>query len=151
MSNEINVEEKILKCISVLKRKTKVQKSGGNCGQYTYSIYRYILDKYKESINIGILTDYEVEESDTELLGDVDIMHVYLKYGDKKFDETGIINDDYLDELSHREYDASNCLTYEFDMTNEVDKKLILKIISVNTNYTVDWNYFYDILEKNDI
>jgi hypothetical protein len=31
------------------------------------------------------------------------------------------------------------------------EEKKVLRIISANTNYNVDWNYFYDILKNNPL
>lgn len=150
MSNILNINDKILECIMVLNKKTKIKKSGGNCGQFAYAIHRYILDKYDYTIDIGVLTDSDANVPE-DLLGDYDIMHIFLMDGDNLYDDTGMIDYDYLFLFAHTHYKHEDVDTFHFDMEDIEDKKLLLRVISANTNYTMDWNFFYNILENNKV
>lgn len=133
----------ILSYFEKLKKLSSVDLGGGNCGQVAYAIM--MLLKYRGiNVDIGILTNAETEE---ELInGDPDVYHVYLISDNKKFDEMGEINDTYLLELAWDQYRNNNPNVFVFDMPDEQGK--IEKIIKFNTNYNMDWAYFYKLIKK---
>lgn len=128
-------------------QKTGKDLSGGNCGQTSLAVWRWIKETSNRTLNIGLICNGYVEKDD-ELVGDVDIYHVYLvdKYTGRKYDENGSINDDYLITLASEQYDDDEPSEFVFDMPSEADK--ITKIISVNTAWEVEWVEFYSFLKQ---
>jgi hypothetical protein len=127
--------------------KTGKDLSGGNCGQSALAVWRWIKETTDRTLNIGLICNRGVE-SDADLLGDVDIYHVYLvdRYTGKKYDETGSIDDDYLIDLAYEQYDENNPVQFIFDMPAEAEN--LTKIISRNTAWEVEWVEFYNFLKQ---
>jgi len=141
---ENNVADDIVKkCYNILLKNSKKELSGGNCGQVSYAISRFILDKFNTNSKIGVLTNVEDE---TDLLNEPDIYHIYTVFNNKKYDETGKINNNYLLNLALDQYGNYKPVEFVFNFPSEADK--LLKIISRETNYNENWNYFYDILKS---
>jgi hypothetical protein len=128
-------------------QKTGKDLSGGNCGQSALSVWRWIKETTDRTLNIGLICNGHII-NDAELLGDVDIYHVYLidRYTGRKYDENGSINDDYLIALASEQYNDDEPNEFVFDMPSEADK--ITKIISVNTDWEVEWVEFYSFLKQ---
>lgn len=138
-----NPEDIFIKCYNILSQYSRKELSGGNCGQVTFAIARFVFDKFKINSEIGLVTNGKTEE---QLLEEVDIYHVYNQINGQRIDETGKIDDDYLLNLVYDQYKDYNPEEYEFSFPAESSN--IIRIISYNTNYNTDWNYFYTILEK---
>jgi hypothetical protein len=87
-------------------------------------------------------------ESDADLLGEVDIYHVYLvdRYTGKKYDETGSIDDDYLIDLAYEQHGEDVPVQFIFDMPEEAEN--LTKIINRNTAWEVEWVEFYNFLKQ---
>lgn len=136
-------EEKILKLIEYLiKRKFKLD--GGNCGQFSLGLSRFLKDKLNIDTTIGLISNYD-GESDTGLLDEVEIYHVFLEYNNKMFDVTGEINDDNLAHLALTQYNDRDPVKWsKFKNTEE----LIRQIISTNTAWDMEWTDFYNELKK---
>jgi hypothetical protein len=136
-------EQKILSLIKYLvKRKFKLD--GGNCGQFTLGLSRFLKDKFIIDTTLGLISNFD-GDSDTELLGDVDIYHVFLEYNNKMFDVTGEIDDDDLGHLALNQYNNPDPVKWsKFKNTEE----LIRQIISINTAWDTEWTTFYKELEK---
>ena len=97
---------------------------------------RFLKDKnFAQDIDIGFMTD----ESSFEDLQNTDdyIFHVVLQIENKLFDATGKITNKKL--ISN--YDGNNLI-----LTNDLNKAL--RVISGNTDYTRDWNFYYSFFES---
>ena len=137
----------IVQLYKVLKQKSKKPLSGGNCGQSAYAIHRWIRDKKGVNTEIGILTN--AEDADELLNGEPDVYHVVVEFNGKPIDENGILSNQQLLDLAEDQYGNLYPEYYTYDMP--LEQKEVLRIISANTDYNVDWNYFYDVLEENPI
>ncbi len=136
-------EEKILSLTNYLvKRKLKLD--GGNCGQFALGLSRFLKDVFNIDTTIGLISDYD-GDSDSGLLDEVNIYHVFLEYNGKMFDVTGIIDDDDLAHLALTQYNDPDPVKWsKFKNTEE----LIRKIISTNTAWNIEWTDFYNQLKK---
>lgn len=146
--NEVSVNPKtIIQLYGVLKQKSNKSLSGGNCGQSAYAVHRFIRDTMRVNTQIGVITN---EPEEDELVnGEPDVYHIFVVFNGKKIDENSILSNEDLLELSEKQYNNPDPEFFIFDMPTEERK--VLRIISSNTNYNVDWNYFYDILENNPL
>ena len=137
----------IVQMYKVLKQKSNKPLSGGNCGQSAYAIHRWIRDNNGVNTEIGVLTNAENED---ELVNEEpDVYHMVVVFNGKPIDENGILSNQQLLDLAEDQYGNPDPEYYTFDMPSE--EKKVLRIISANTNYNVDWNYFYNVLEKNPL
>lgn len=142
LSESVNI--KIEDIFKAVKANSKIDCSGGNCGQSAYAVYRFIKEKYGIVYDFFVLTNADSEE---ELInGEPDVYHIGLEKNNSFYDENGKIDSDYLLDLALDQYGNHNPNLYTFEMPKE--EQTLLKIISTQTNYNTDWNYFYDILEK---
>jgi hypothetical protein len=121
-----------------------VSPSGGNCGQSAYAIYRWVRERTGKTVSIGVLTN--AEDEDWLVNGEPDVYHVTVVVDGISVDETGVVSETDLLALAEDQYSDPNPQYYVFDMPTEAKK--VLRIIGSSTNYTVDWNHFYDELER---
>jgi hypothetical protein len=143
--NDKKIDNFILKCFKILLNNSKVDLDGGNCGQVAYAIYKIVFLKFDVHLEIGIITN--AEEHDEMIFGEPDIYHIFLINNYRFFDETGLIDKQYLLDLAEDQYDNLNPILFTLEMPTEESD--LLKIISANTNYDTHWSYFYNlIMEK---
>ena len=133
----------IAEIFAKLSKKSK-KLGGGNCGMVAYAMYRFLLERYGITVNIGLISD--TDELDWLLEGEPDIYHVFIEHNGKMYDETGEIDNQYLSDLAIDQYDENNAIATIFEMP--ADEKAILKIIRNETNWDVEWHDFLDKLEK---
>jgi len=126
-----------------LEKGSDVSLSGGNCGQSAYAVYRWMRENTGAKLEIGVLTNAEDEEWLVD--GEPDVYHVVVVVDGTPIDETGVLTGESLLSIAKDQYLDLDPSYHIFSMPEEERK--VLRIISTSTNYTVDWNYFYDILE----
>lgn len=140
------MDENVQKILSLIKYlvKRKFKLDGGNCGQFSLGLSRFLKDMHNIDTTIGLISNC-AGESDTDLLGDVKIYHVFLEYNNEMFDVTGLITDDNLGHLALTQYNDPNPIKWsKFKNTEE----LIRQIISTNTAWDMEWTSFYTELKK---
>ena len=137
----------IVQLYNVLEQKSNKPLSGGNCGQSAYAIHRWVRDKNGVNTEIGILTN--AKDEDELVNGEPDVYHIVVVFNGKPIDENGILSNDQLLDLAEDQYNDTDPEYYTFDMPSE--EKKVMRIVSANTNYNTDWNYFYNVLEKNPL
>jgi hypothetical protein len=143
--NYKKIDNFILKCFKILLKNSKVDLGGGNCGQVAYAIYKFIFLKFNTHLEFGIITN--AEEHDEMIFGEPDIYHIFLINNSKFFDETGLIDKQYLLDLAEDQYDDFNPTLFIVEMP--IEELDLLKIISANTNYDTHWSYFYNLIIEN--
>jgi len=138
---------KIINSIKYLNDFSDKSLSGGNCGQSTYALYKFLSDNYDIHLNIGVISNNYIENENELIMGEPDIYHMFLvDENDMMYDETGIIDSDYLLDLAETQYGESSPSYFVFNMPEE--EKKILQIIRTQTNYNIDWQYFHNILNN---
>lgn len=136
------LEKNMIEIFRKLKKKSKVDLGGGNCGMVAYAISRYLHDKYDIDCQIGLITNAEDEK---ELIdGEVLVYHVFPIVEDRMYDETGQINIDYLLDFAHDQYGDFNPSMFTFFLPQE--ESTVARIILRQTNYNTNWKYFFDLL-----
>lgn len=140
-------ERELLRLIDVL-NKSGVPLSGGNCGQSSFGLEKYIFDNYKVSpkdLTIGIATGDLVSETFEDLLTEeFDLYHAFVEYKGNKYDETGKIDDNYLIRLASEQYNNPNPMIINGLPFNEKTRR----ILSGNTGWDNDWTAYYNILKR---
>jgi hypothetical protein len=136
-------EDTIIKLFNILNNNNFIL-DGGNCGQAALAVYRFLKDKYRIFVNIGVIT--ESENEDELINNDPYIYHAYIFYNNKRYDCNGIISKNNLINLSKDQYQNEYPFEYIFYLPEEYEK--LRKIIYINTNWKTEWTEFYKILEK---
>jgi hypothetical protein len=139
---ENNIGKNVINLFQKMKKKSKVNLGGGNCGMVAYAISKYLNQKYDMDISIGVITNADSEE---ELVnGEFSVYHMFPIVNNKMYDEMGEINTDYLLDLAHDQYDDYNPSMFTFFLPQEESD--VVKIILRQTNYDTNWKYFFDLL-----
>ena len=93
--------------------------------------------------DVGILTN---AISEKDLLNDnISVYHIFVVCDNTPIDEDGVLSADDLYDFTWREY-ADNDPQYYIFSSSEMPT--LLKIVSRQTNYTIGWQYFFEILQN---
>jgi hypothetical protein len=114
--------------------------SGGNCGQWALGVAKYVNDKYDAGMKLGAITNHTDAETVEELTDmEPDVYHVFLDWDGKYYDETGLIDSDYLSDMAMVQYGDSNP-----DLWDEIEiGEGSRRFISYNTAWDQEWDDFY--------
>jgi hypothetical protein len=116
----------------------------GNCGQFAYALARFLHDRVSKTPKYKLCFISRMDSPEELLYSDYDLSHVYLTINKMAFDGYGKLTD-FTPFLSLLGINGSDPEPYTICLDwNDPDA---LKIISGNTNYTRDWNFYYDFFE----
>jgi hypothetical protein len=139
----------IQKLDSLCKRANQINDSfSGNCGMFAIGLAKFLKEKYKFSVDYGLMIPYHMEKTPNDLrYGDYDLMHiiVYVKELDQGFDGSGLTKNAELKAINN-EYPNDGKIIY-FPAPN----LSIEQAIQWNTNYSISWQYYQNLFGKLDI
>jgi len=111
---------------------------GGNCGQTALAIYHFIVKNFDKHVSIGIITDAD-DENDL-MWGEPYVYHAFIVVGgpgsERKYDETGLIDSNYLRKMTFDQYGHRDPTQVIFDLPDEWLK--IRQIIRTQTAWSLE-------------